>query len=381
MKTIKNMLIMSSTRTTTNIADRANQNTDFINMVSYAIKAPSGHNTQPWLFKLSETAIEIHPDFRYTLPVVDVNNRELYISLGCAAENLCICAAEAGYKTDFSILKDEQGIAFMSIGLEKGNAKKDPLFAQIEKRQTNKAVYKNRMIPVDTLDILKKIIRNPVVNVRYYENGTSEFNTLKDLVAQGNAIQMMDDDFKNELLSWMRFNSVQVRKNPSGISYSAMGMPAVPGFMGKPIVKSFLKPDKQNKSDKEKIDSSSYLVLFTLHQNDTDGWIILGRTLQRFLLETTRLGIASAYMNQACEVQKLATSMQSKLDLNEETPQLLLRIGYADPMPYTPRRLVEEVILKIKKSSNHYPYHHFNIGEQLMDKPDHIGSVNKIKVK
>ena len=28
------------------------QNPDFLFMVEYAIKAPSGHNTQPWLFRI-----------------------------------------------------------------------------------------------------------------------------------------------------------------------------------------------------------------------------------------------------------------------------------------------------------------------------------------
>ena len=33
------------------------QNPDFLFMVEYAIKAPSGHNTQPWLFRINENSI------------------------------------------------------------------------------------------------------------------------------------------------------------------------------------------------------------------------------------------------------------------------------------------------------------------------------------
>lgn len=46
------------------------QNPDFLFMVEYAIKAPSGHNTQPWLFRINENNIEIHPNFDRALPVV-----------------------------------------------------------------------------------------------------------------------------------------------------------------------------------------------------------------------------------------------------------------------------------------------------------------------
>ena len=66
--------------------------TDFIQIASYASKAPSGHNTQPWKFHITDSTITVLPNLDVALPVVDKNNRELFISLGCATENLCIAA-------------------------------------------------------------------------------------------------------------------------------------------------------------------------------------------------------------------------------------------------------------------------------------------------
>ena len=51
------------------------QNTDYLFMVEQAVKAPSGHNTQPWLFKINQDNIEIRPNFEKKLPVVDPDNR------------------------------------------------------------------------------------------------------------------------------------------------------------------------------------------------------------------------------------------------------------------------------------------------------------------
>ena len=73
--------------------------TDFIQIASYASKAPSGHNTQPWKFHITDSAITVLPNLDVALPVVDRNNRELFISLGCAIENLCIAASYFGYTT------------------------------------------------------------------------------------------------------------------------------------------------------------------------------------------------------------------------------------------------------------------------------------------
>ena len=35
------------------------QNPDYLFMIESACKAPSGHNTQPWLFKIRESEIDI----------------------------------------------------------------------------------------------------------------------------------------------------------------------------------------------------------------------------------------------------------------------------------------------------------------------------------
>src|SRR5260370_12004875 len=65
-------------------------------IIAYATLAASGHNTQPWRFRLSEGLIEILPDLSRRTPVVDPDDHHLFASLGCAAENLALAAAARG---------------------------------------------------------------------------------------------------------------------------------------------------------------------------------------------------------------------------------------------------------------------------------------------
>ncbi len=95
------------------------QNSDYLFMIENACKAPSGHNTQPWLFKIREAEIDIYPDFSKELPVVDHNHRELFVSLGCAVENLCVAAREKGYHTEVKVIKD----SFIRVLLTKDKKK------------------------------------------------------------------------------------------------------------------------------------------------------------------------------------------------------------------------------------------------------------------
>ena len=63
----------------TSVTNQLNaQRADLLFMVEHAIKAPSGHNTQPWKFKINEHSVDIYPDYGKALPVVDPDNRELF---------------------------------------------------------------------------------------------------------------------------------------------------------------------------------------------------------------------------------------------------------------------------------------------------------------
>lgn len=68
--------------------------------IGYAIPAPSSHNSQPWKFRLENNSVFIYPDYGRSLPVTDGDHHELFISLGCALENLVIAINHFGYKEE-----------------------------------------------------------------------------------------------------------------------------------------------------------------------------------------------------------------------------------------------------------------------------------------
>jgi len=65
-------------------------------LIRYATLAPSGHNTQCWQFRVAAHSISILPDLSRRTPVVDPDDHHLYVSLGCAAENLSLAARAFG---------------------------------------------------------------------------------------------------------------------------------------------------------------------------------------------------------------------------------------------------------------------------------------------
>ena len=65
-------------------------------LVWYATLAPSSHNTQCWRFALEDAAITILPDPSRRCPAVDPDDHHVYVSLGCATENLVQAALAHG---------------------------------------------------------------------------------------------------------------------------------------------------------------------------------------------------------------------------------------------------------------------------------------------
>ena len=59
-------------------------------LIRFATLAPNSHNTQPWRFHVGHGLIDIAADFSRRTPAVDPDDHHLFVSLGCAAENLAI---------------------------------------------------------------------------------------------------------------------------------------------------------------------------------------------------------------------------------------------------------------------------------------------------
>ncbi|MFS4493503.1 Acg family FMN-binding oxidoreductase [Maribacter sp. 2308TA10-17] len=319
---------------------------EFKKLIELGIKAPSGHNSQPWKFKITNNSIDIYPDFNNSLSVVDPSNRELFVSLGCAGENIRVAAWSLGYSAEWSLNTESNRERSISFKLKKMNFKaNDSILKTIKERQSNRNVFNGKSIEENDLETLRKVPLEKGVNIYFFKKGCGQFNTIKDYISKGNEIQMTDSNFKKELLSWIRFNKRQVEKTNNGLSYKVMGAPAMPTPVGKKVFGLFLNPIKQNKGDMKKIESSSHFILLTTDSNTIGEWISLGFSLERLLLILTELGIANAFLNPPCEIDKLSYELGNHLGIDNEYPTIIMRVGYANKTPYSSRRKIEDVLL------------------------------------
>ncbi len=309
----------------------------------YGAKAPSGHNTQPWKFLLKENDIQIHPDFNRALPIVDTDNHALYISLGCAAENIVLAAKNKGFDSRLELLKNKEGTYFIKIVLiPNDSVKTDDLFNYIESRQVTRNEYKSTKIPSEDLDKLIKSFNFKGINILTFIT-SEEIKKLEPFIIEASNLQFQNKAFINELVSWIRFSKKEVEKKRDGIWHASMGMPATGRFLGNIIMKQLVSAKSEAKRWNKLIDASAGFALFTVKKNNVEHWVNLGRAFQRFGLTATKLNINNAHVNMPCEELSVRKKIVNYYNLKNEHPLLLIRFGYSNKMPYSFRRYVEEV--------------------------------------
>lgn len=317
-----------------------NMSTQMLELVRYATLAANGHNTQPWKFALKENAIEIHPDYTRRLPAVDPNDRELWISLGCALENLLVAARAAGYAPEVTY---PDAADFIHIRLITDTLQSSPLFEAIPLRQNTRSEYNGRLIRRDNLNQVLALPIEPGVVLRFALNPT-DMETILEYVNQGNLNQYADEAFVDELIYWLRFNKKESLASLDGLYSLCSGNPEVPRWLGEMFVAG-TKPKQQADADARKFRSSPTAVVIASESDDKPAWVRTGQVYERMALTMTSLNIKSAFLNQPIEMAILRSQFQSAMGLGESLPQLLVRFGYADPMPHSLRRPVEEVIV------------------------------------
>lgn len=310
------------------------------NLIHYATLAPSGHNTQPWKFTTEPGTIRIEADLTRRLPVVDPDDHALYISVGCAVENLVIAAAQRGFTAALDCFPADEPSECIRVRLtQNGGEPAESLFHAIPARQSNRRLYDGRPIPDDAIARLLEANLYDSVTLKSFRTGDAETEPIIEFVKEGNRAQFSDPAFVNELISWIRFSKREAREHEDGLFAPALGFPAIPRRLGTFIMTRLVTPEGEAKRQEKAIRSSSLLILFIAHRHVKRNWIDLGRCFQRVALTAASLGIAHAHVNMPCEVEPIRERLATHLGLDEGAqPLLLIRFGYGKPLPRSPRR-------------------------------------------
>lgn len=316
----------------------------------HAILAPNPHNRQPWTIRLegAEQAI-VSCDLDRRLPETDPFDRQNVIGFGTFLELARIAAAERGVRMEIEPFPegepqprlDKRPVARLTFARDPGQAR-DPLFAAIFKRRTNRLVYSAAPAAAQ----LESLDREGAVT------GTDPafLAKLRQLAVAAIEGELRDPPAYRESIELMRIGHGQIDANPDGIPLSGPMIEAT-AMLGLTTRETLADPGSTSfqiglDQMKETYGSIPAALWVVTPGNSRRDQLEAGRRYVRANLAASAMGLAMHPLSQSLqEYPAMAEHYRAVHTLlgasGEQRVQMLARIGTADMVPPAPRWPVE----------------------------------------
>ena len=311
---------------------------EIVDLARAAHRAPSLHNSQPWVLHGRPDGLDIDEDGSRSLPGIDPTGRERTISCGAAVRNVEIAVARLGRTPVTEVLPDGPAapcVARVSAGAPAPVAPGiEALHRAIWARRTHRRIFMATHSSEHVLPALVEAVtpfgaRIAVVDTRHRP-------AFAQLLWQAVQRQLRNDAAVRELADW------------TGPGRTSDGVPVENQATAPFPVDGLLTRTRARDQDVppwvlQDLEQGTVAVLVTRH-DDRLSWVQAGRALQSLLLTATARGLVASFLNQAVREADLRHRLAGLLD-HSGLPQIVLRVG--EPLvdvPPTPRRPLAEVL-------------------------------------
>ena len=312
---------------------------ELLPVVEAATRAPSIHNTQPWMFAIADDRIDVFADRRRQLAVADPDGHALRVSCGAAVFNLRLGLAHLGHEVDVTLLPDPgRPDLLASVGLgwaRPTSPAQAALYTAIPKRHSNRYPFLDTDVPLDVRTRLRDAAQAEGAWLDLLI-GPSALGTVAALVRAADRMLTSREEYRAELGRWTgrddgALDGVERRAGgPAPEPYDLLmrrdfgGTPRTPGrdYERDPLV----------------------AVLGTEGDSPRDD-LVAGQALQRVLLSATQAGLVTSLMSQPIDVPSVREELRVGLR-RFGSPKMLLRVGYGIASVPTARRPVTDVLGK-----------------------------------
>jgi nitroreductase len=318
-------------------------------LLNFAVLAPSSHNSQPWCFEIPENTINVFLEPSRRLVHSDKNDRQAYISLGCAITNIVIAADYYGLPSTVILLPDKQNsnlaaqISFTgSVTNFQAVQSSDHLIFSIPKRVTNRNKYDSKLPPKYFLEEIKNFSADDLQI--YIVTNQEQKNQLADIAISASVAAMEDKNFRHELSQYIKPNTTL---SPLGMPCFGMGIPTLVSFIAPTMIKYLNMNKLSRKKDEDLLKKHTpVFVIIATHNDNQESWIKTGQLYENIALLATREGLSTAMWAAPIQIGEFYKDFQNVLNTNFR-PQAFFRLGYAvQQTPHSPR-LFASACLKI----------------------------------
>lgn len=334
-------------------------------LLSYAILAPHSHNLQSWIVDLTTpNVIVLRCDLKRLLPQTDPLSRQIMMSQGTFLEMLDLAAKERGLRADITLFPegifgpeklDNRPVARIHLTPD-ATVQKDPLFAQMLRRHTNRNAYDpHRPVPAQAWQAMAETARQPDLRLGQVDTRQSALlDAHRKIAAEAWRIELTTPRTIMESYDVLRVGADEIARHRDGLSLLDTKVVILNrlGLFDRsnaPAPDSFATTSQIEKFSDNLASTPSFLWMVT-KGNDRLTQVNAGRAYARVQLSATVHGLAMQPLSQALqeypEQQKMYSELHALVGATQpsETVQMWARVGYAEAPSPSPRRPLEDFI-------------------------------------
>jgi hypothetical protein len=336
-------------------------------VLGYAILAPHSHNLQSWLVDLSTPdEILLRCDLNRVLPETDPFSRQIMMSHGTFLELLDIAASERGLRAEITLFPegtfgperlDQRPVARVRLASDPA-IQKDPLFAQILKRHTNRSLYDlNRSVPPDAWRAMADAVRPNLL--RFGFAGADQPHDLaqqRAIASEAWRIELTTPRTIMESYKVLRVGPAEIEQHRDGLyildpTIVLLNRVGLFDRTKAPAPDDYATTSQLKDFDK-KIESTPGFLWMVTEGNDRVTQVNAGRAYVRVQLAATAHGVSMQPLQQALqeypEQAKPYANIRRLLNAPQpaQTVQMWARVGYAPPVDPAPRRGLEAQLVR-----------------------------------
>jgi len=334
-------------------------------MLGHAILAPHSHNLQSWIVDLGRpNEIWLHCDTTRLLPQTDPFSRQMMMSQGTFLELLDLAARERGWRCEIRLFPegafgpegiDQRPVAQVRLVADP-TTPKDPLFAQILARRTNRSLYDiQRAVPADAWASMAEAVKPHAIHFGFV--GTEAPDAMarhRAIAAAAWAIELTTPRTIMESFKVLRIGAAEVAKHRDGLSLMDPMVVLLNGIglfdRSKAPAPDAYATTSQIKDFAGKLASTPGFLWMVTLGNDRVTQVNAGRAFARVQLAATAHGVAMQPLQQALQEYPEQAGPYAEIHrmLDAPTPaatvQMWARVGFAPPVQPAPRRPLDAII-------------------------------------
>lgn len=337
-------------------------------LVRAGILAASPHNTQPWMFRVTEKRVELYADTGRNLGSFDPYLREMYLGLGCALENIALAAVASGYRPTITlsagaldrIANAPHRPLVAAVDLAQAPAQREELFEAIPKRHTNRTAYDPGRLPAaDALAALRALAGNDGEVGLHLVTTDPGIAACRELIVRATEAIITDATMVRDSDRWFRHTRAQVQEFRDGPTLDAAGLHPLMTAVAKMLPASSPEAnhgfwlDATRNVHVATAPAFGFITVRNLY--DKAQTLRAGRLWQRMHLWAASRGIAMQPLNQPVEMvdrerelgraPQVAQALGQLLGDKSGQPTFAFRFGYAARAAATsPRRPLDQVV-------------------------------------